>query len=144
MFVIVIGYVLKASIPDNNVEFMIQKHLLQQHQTKYVTDLEFVDDIAILSGNMNNAQTLLTVYKGNSDTLATGYCRPIMNLWYRVHVHTKQQINCGQYGSLQLQDQNQSVQGTVESVLFTWTLTTQLTYIHVESVGLTPTCCTRP
>ena len=66
LFVIVVDYVLRAAIPDDSVGFMIQKRLSRRHPAKYVTDLDFADDIALLSGTMANAQTLLTAVEENA------------------------------------------------------------------------------
>ena len=67
LFVIVVDYVLRAAaIPDDSVGFMIQKRLSQRHPAKYVTDLDFTNDIALLSGIMANAQTLLTAVEENA------------------------------------------------------------------------------
>ena len=45
---------------------MIQKRLSRRHPAKYVTDLDFADNIALLSGTMANAQTLLTAVEENA------------------------------------------------------------------------------
>ena len=45
---------------------MIQKRLSRRHLAKYVTDLDFADDIVLLSGTMTNAQTLLTAVEKNA------------------------------------------------------------------------------
>ena len=66
LFVIVVDYVLRAAIPDDSVGFMIQKRLSRRHPAKYVTDLDLADDIALLSGTMANAQTLLTAVEENA------------------------------------------------------------------------------
>ena len=66
LFVIVVDYVLRAAIPDNSIGFMIQKRLSRRHLAKYVTDLDFADDIVLLSGTMTNAQTLLTAVEKNA------------------------------------------------------------------------------
>ena len=61
LFVIVVDYVLRAAIPDDSVGFLIQKRLLsRRHPAKYA------DDIALLSGTMANAQTLLTAVEENA------------------------------------------------------------------------------
>ena len=66
LFVMVVDYVLRAAIPDDSIGFMIQKRLSRQHFAKYVTDLDFADDIVLLSGTMTNAQTLLTAVEKNA------------------------------------------------------------------------------
>ena len=66
LFVVVVDYVLRAAITDDGVGFMIQILLSRRHPAKYVTDLDFADDIALLSGTMANAQTLLTAVEENA------------------------------------------------------------------------------
>ena len=66
LFVIVVDYVLRAAIPDDSVGFLIQKCLSRRHPAKYVTVLDFADDIALLSGTMANAQILLTAVEENA------------------------------------------------------------------------------
>ena len=55
LFVIVGDYVLRGAIPDDSIGFIIQKRRSQRHLAKYVTDLDFADDIVLLSGIMTNA-----------------------------------------------------------------------------------------
>ena len=45
---------------------MIQKRLSRRHPAKYVTDLDFADGIALLSGTMANAQAPLTAVEENA------------------------------------------------------------------------------
>ena len=46
LFVITVDYVLRASIPDDSIGFKIRRRLSRGHPAKYVTDLDFADDIA--------------------------------------------------------------------------------------------------
>ena len=50
LFVIVGDYVLRGAIPDDSIGFIIQKRRSRRHLAKYVTDLDFADDIVLLSG----------------------------------------------------------------------------------------------
>ena len=66
LFVIVVDYILRVPIPDDRIGFMIQKRLCREHLAKYMTDLDFVENIVLLCGSMTNAQTLLTAVEENA------------------------------------------------------------------------------
>ena len=82
LFVVVVDYVLRAAITDDGVGFMIQILLSRRHPAKFATDLDFADDIALLSGTMASAQTPLTAVEENAAAVGlrinmkkTGYIR---------------------------------------------------------------------
>ena len=69
LFVIIVDYVLRASIPDDSIRFKIRRRLSRRHPVKYVMDLDSADDIALLSGTMKDTQSLLTAVEDNASAV---------------------------------------------------------------------------
>ena len=61
-FIIVLDYVLSKAINgrEQDVGFTLKPRKSSQHPKVVLTDLDFVDDISLLSDNMQQAQELLT------------------------------------------------------------------------------------
>ena len=64
LFVLVVDYVLRCAIPDDSHGFIISPRVGTRSRTSSpavaVSDLDFADDIALLSHNHGDAQALLT------------------------------------------------------------------------------------
>ena len=64
LFVLVVDYVLRCAIPDDSYGFIISPRVGTRSRTSSpavaVSDLDFADDIALLSHNHGDAQALLT------------------------------------------------------------------------------------
>ena len=64
LFVLVVDYILRRAIPDNTRSFTISPRVGTRSRTTFpayaVSDLDFADDIALLSHNHVDAQSLLT------------------------------------------------------------------------------------
>ena len=60
LFIIVVDYILRISLdPVNNHGLTLQERKSTRHPSKHITDLDYADDIALLSNPINNAETLL-------------------------------------------------------------------------------------
>ena len=60
LFIIVADYILRISLdPVNNHGFTLQERKSTRHPSKHITDLDYADDITLLSNPINNAETLL-------------------------------------------------------------------------------------
>ena len=60
LFILVVDYILRVSVDkinDNGLE--IQPRKSSRHPAVYLTDTDFADDIALISGSLSNAQNLL-------------------------------------------------------------------------------------
>ena len=60
LFIIVLDYVLRTSvdsITDKGLQIECRKS--SRHPSKHVTDVDFADDLALISDNLKNAQALL-------------------------------------------------------------------------------------
>ena len=60
LFIIVVDYILRISLdPINNHGLTLQERKSTCHPSKHITDLDYADDIALLSDQVNNAEILL-------------------------------------------------------------------------------------
>ena len=60
LFIIVLDYVLRISLDvNNNKGLLIKPRGSRRHPAKYITDIDFADDIAIPSNTVENAESLL-------------------------------------------------------------------------------------
>ena len=61
LFILVVDYILRVSvgqITDRGLE--IQPRRNSRHPARHLTDTDFADDLALISGTLANAQSLLT------------------------------------------------------------------------------------
>ena len=62
LFAIVLDYAMRETVRDkeNELGFEIERRKSRRHPAVSITDLDFADDIALLSENTEQAQQLLT------------------------------------------------------------------------------------
>ena len=62
IFVLVVDYVMRRAIDEAGEEcgFQTQRRRSRRYPAKYLTDLDFADDIALLSSTIQSAQRLLS------------------------------------------------------------------------------------
>ena len=62
LFIIVLDYVMRVALGNEeaNLGFTISQRRSRRHPAEILTDLDFADDIALLSDTLNQAQELLT------------------------------------------------------------------------------------
>ena len=60
-FIIVIDYVLRNLDQNKNLGFTLRKQLSRRYPAEMLTEADFADDLAPLSGKLRNAEKLLKV-----------------------------------------------------------------------------------
>ena len=59
LFIIVVEYILWISLDPINHGITLQDRKSTHHPSKHITDIDYADDIALLSNQINNAEILL-------------------------------------------------------------------------------------
>ena len=59
LFIIVVEYILCISLDPINHGITLQDRKSTHHPSKHITDIDYADDIALLSNQINNAEILL-------------------------------------------------------------------------------------
>ena len=61
LFILVVDYILRVSVDQNTDKGLkIQPRRSSRHPARHLTDADFVDDLALISATLVNAQALLT------------------------------------------------------------------------------------
>ena len=61
LFIIVLDYVLRNLDQTKDLGFTLKKHLSRRNPAEMLTDIDFADDLALLSGKIGNAEKLLRI-----------------------------------------------------------------------------------
>ena len=59
LFILVIDWIMRNAVPDDSIGLQLKKPPSRRYLGKYITDLDYCDDIALLSGTWKGAQNLL-------------------------------------------------------------------------------------
>ena len=66
LFVIVVDYIMRLTVPDSSVGFRWKRHEGSRRPAGHIADLDYADDIVLLASSINNAQQLLTALETNA------------------------------------------------------------------------------
>ena len=69
LFIIALDYALREATKDKTTGFMLQERQSSRKPATYITDADFADDLALLSNDMVQAQTLLTRLETAAETI---------------------------------------------------------------------------
>ena len=69
LFIIALDYALREATDDETTGFMLEERRSSRKPATYITDADFADDLALLSNDMVQAQTLLTRLEKAAETI---------------------------------------------------------------------------
>ena len=113
LFAVVIDYTMRQAVGDQELDlgFKLDKRRSRRRQPIAITDLDFADDIALLSEEIQKAQELLTRVKNEAakiglrlndektEAMVYSNTQPSENNWWQCHQ------DCGEFQILRIMDE---------------------------------------